>query len=53
VGGMDLSYIKGNEKVACAALVICELPDFEVVYEDIKMVSLTVPYIPGMPYVNS
>ncbi|XP_023704512.1 endonuclease V isoform X2 [Cryptotermes secundus] len=47
VGGMDLSFIKGNEKVACAALVICELPDFEVVYEDIKMVSLTIPYIPG------
>lgn len=47
VGGMDLSYIKENEKVACAALVVCELPDFEVVYEDIKMVSLTMPYIPG------
>jgi deoxyinosine 3'endonuclease (endonuclease V) len=52
VGGMDLSFIKGNEKVACAALVICELPDLEVVYEDIRMVSVTVPYIPGMPYVN-
>jgi deoxyinosine 3'endonuclease (endonuclease V) len=49
VGGMDLSFIKGNKNVACAALVICKLPDFEVVYEDITMVPLTIPYIPGMP----
>ncbi|KAJ4436205.1 endonuclease V-like isoform X2 [Periplaneta americana] len=44
---MDLSFIKGDDNVACAALIVCELPDFEVVYEDITMVPLTVPYIPG------
>jgi deoxyinosine 3'endonuclease (endonuclease V) len=49
VGGVDLSFIKGNEDVACAALVICEYPDFSVVYEDIRMVPINVPYIPGMP----
>jgi hypothetical protein len=45
---MDLSFIKGDEKVACAALVICTLPDLHIVYEDIAMVPLTTPYIPGM-----
>lgn len=47
---MDLSFIKGDENVACAALVVCELPDCEVVYEDINMVPLTVPYVPGRSY---
>jgi len=42
-----LSFIKGEESVACAALVVCELPNCEVVYEDITMVPLTVPYVPG------
>jgi deoxyinosine 3'endonuclease (endonuclease V) len=47
---MDLSFIKGDESVACAALVVCELPNCEVVYEDITMVPLTVPYVPGRWY---
>lgn len=47
VGGVDLSFIKGNDNTACAALVVCQLPDFEVIHEDISMVPLTVPYIPG------
>jgi len=47
VGGMDLSFIKGDESAACAALVVCELPNCEVVYEDITMVQLTAPYVPG------
>jgi len=47
VGGMDLSFVKGDERVACAALVVCELPNCEVMYEDITMVPLTVPYVPG------
>ncbi|PSN32629.1 hypothetical protein C0J52_22378 [Blattella germanica] len=47
VAGMDLSFIKGNENMACAALIVCELPDFNVIYEDITMVPLNVPYIPG------
>jgi deoxyinosine 3'endonuclease (endonuclease V) len=25
VGGMDLSFMKGDRSVACAALVVCEL----------------------------
>lgn len=50
VGGMDLSFIKGDESAACAALVVCELPNCEVVYEDITMVQLTAPYVPGRGY---
>ena len=26
VGGVDLSFMKGDESVACAGLVVCELP---------------------------
>ena len=26
VGGMDLSFMKGDESVACTGLVVCELP---------------------------
>ena len=46
VGGMDLLF-KEEESVACAALVVCEMPNCEVVYEDITVVPLTVPYVPG------
>jgi len=47
VGGMDLSFFEGDDSVGCAALVVCELPNCEVVYEDITMVQLTAPYVPG------
>ncbi|GFG29510.1 hypothetical protein Cfor_06221, partial [Coptotermes formosanus] len=40
VGGTDLSFIKGDESVAYVALVACELPDCEVVYEDVTVVPL-------------
>jgi hypothetical protein len=59
---MDLLFIKGDESVACVALVMCELSDCGVVYEDVTMVAmyhmyqvggtmmakLTVPYILGI-----
>jgi deoxyinosine 3'endonuclease (endonuclease V) len=47
VGGMNLSFVKGEASVACAALLVCELPNCVVVYADIKMVPLTAPYVPG------
>ena len=47
VGGMDLSFMKGDESVACTSLVVCELPNCEVVYEDITLVQLTVTYVRG------
>uniref|UniRef100_A0A7S4BU46 Endonuclease V n=1 Tax=Chrysotila carterae TaxID=13221 RepID=A0A7S4BU46_CHRCT len=47
VGGVDLSFIKGSDTDACAALVVLRLPTLEVVYESYKRVELRAPYIPG------
>ncbi|XP_067914503.1 endonuclease V-like isoform X11 [Heterodontus francisci] len=47
VGGVDLSYIKGDEVNACASLVVLSYPDLKVVYEECQMVCLNAPYIPG------
>lgn len=47
VGGVDLSFIKGDEVNACAQLVVLSFPDFQVLYEDCQMVALTAPYIAG------
>ncbi|XP_077345104.1 endonuclease V isoform X2 [Lithobates pipiens] len=34
VGGVDLSYIKGNDTVACASLVVLSYPEMEVLLVD-------------------
>ncbi|XP_018425903.1 PREDICTED: endonuclease V [Nanorana parkeri] len=47
VGGVDLSYIKGNDTVACAMLVVLSYPKMEVIYEDCHMVTLDAPYVAG------
>ncbi|KAF7225413.1 endonuclease V [Nothobranchius furzeri] len=47
VGGVDLSFIKGDEVNACAQLVVLSYPDLELLYEDSQMVALTAPYIAG------
>lgn len=47
VGGVDISFVKDNRVDACAALIICKYPSYEVVYESFKHVELTLPYIPG------
>ncbi|XP_029011920.1 endonuclease V isoform X9 [Betta splendens] len=47
VGGVDLSFIKGDNVNACAQLVVLSFPDLEVLYEDSRMVTLTAPYIAG------
>ena len=46
VGGVDISFIKGDDTNACAALVILSFPQLQVVYTDYEMVKLTKPYIP-------
>lgn len=30
IGGMDISFVKGDDVNACAALVVCSFPDLEV-----------------------
>ncbi|XP_052789261.1 endonuclease V-like isoform X1 [Mya arenaria] len=47
IAGVDISFIKGDDVNACAALVILSYPQLEVAYNDCQMVKLTAPYIPG------
>lgn len=47
IGGVDLSFIIGDEENACAGLVVLAWPSLEIVYKSFKMVKLTLPYIPS------
>ncbi|XP_024914301.1 endonuclease V isoform X2 [Cynoglossus semilaevis] len=47
VGGVDLSFIKGDDTRACAQLVVLSYPDLKLLYEDSRMVTLTAPYVAG------
>ncbi|XP_009250390.3 endonuclease V isoform X2 [Pongo abelii] len=47
VGGVDVSFVKGDSVRACASLVVLSFPELEVVYEESRMVSLTAPYVSG------
>ncbi|XP_032055830.1 endonuclease V [Aythya fuligula] len=47
VGGVDLSYIKGDDSRACASLVVLSYPGLEVLYEDCRMVAVSAPYVAG------
>ncbi|XP_004860953.1 endonuclease V [Heterocephalus glaber] len=47
VGGVDVSFVKGDCVSACASLVVLSYPELEVVYEESRMISLTAPYISG------
>ena len=46
VGGLDISFIVGDDVNACACYVILDA-SLNIVYKDVKMVQLTVPYVPG------
>ncbi|NXX14933.1 ENDOV Endonuclease, partial [Podargus strigoides] len=47
VGGVDLSYGKGDDASACASLVVLSYPALEVLYEDCRMVAVSAPYVAG------
>ncbi|XP_006869703.1 PREDICTED: endonuclease V [Chrysochloris asiatica] len=47
VGGVDVSFVKGDGVNACASLVVLNYPELEVVYEECRMVSLEAPYVSG------
>lgn len=47
IGGVDISFVKGDPVNACAAFIILNCHTLEVVYEDLQMIQLTAPYIPG------
>lgn len=47
VGAMDISFLKQNPSTACCTLVVCNIPQLEVIYEDSQIVEMSIPYIPG------
>lgn len=47
VAGVDISFSKNHENIACSALVILERKSLKVVYEDFEYVRLDEPYVPG------
>ncbi|XP_013685867.1 endonuclease V isoform X1 [Brassica napus] len=47
VGGVDISFTKDDSSVACACLVVLELPSLRVVHNELSLLRLQVPYVPG------
>lgn len=47
IGGVDISFVKGNLVDACAALVVLDAKTLKIVYQKCKMVQLKETYIPG------
>ena len=47
VGGVDISHAAKGSDMACAGLVVLELPSLKQVHRTFKMVRCTEPYIPG------
>ncbi|KAJ1703359.1 hypothetical protein LUZ63_003138 [Rhynchospora breviuscula] len=47
VGGTDISFLKEDPSIACAALVVLETGTLKIVHEEFDLVRLDVPYIPG------
>ncbi|KAL0698169.1 hypothetical protein Bca4012_054291 [Brassica carinata] len=47
VGGVDISFSKDDSSVACACLVVLELPSLRVVHHELSLLRLRVPYVPG------
>lgn len=46
IGGLDISFIVGDDINAAACYVIIDR-DLQIVYQDVTMVQMTAPYIPG------
>ncbi|XP_051037671.1 endonuclease V isoform X2 [Phodopus roborovskii] len=47
VGGVDVSFVRGDDSRACASLVVLSFPELQVVYEDSHLVRLKAPYVSG------
>ena len=60
VGGVDISFDQNDKDVGISGLVVCDIEkDFEIVYEDYKLIKIEEPYIPSFlafrevnPYVD-
>lgn len=47
VGGVDISYPKWSDSLACGCLVVYSTHSKSLVYKDLIDVTVSVPYIPG------
>jgi endonuclease V len=47
IAGVDISFLKEDPSMACAAVVVLDAVSLEVVHEEFDVVRLQVPYIPG------
>jgi endonuclease V len=48
VGGTDISFLKEDPSIDCAALIILEIGTLKIAHEEFDLVGLDVPYIPGL-----
>ena len=47
IGGVDISFIKGDNVNACACIVVVSYPDIQVVHTMCRMIHLPAPYVSG------
>ena len=47
LGGVDISFVKGSETDACAALVVLDADTLTVLYSSCRRIVLREPYVPG------
>jgi len=47
IGGVDISFIKGDLINACSCLIVLDVESLEIVYEKCNLIKLVEPYIPG------
>ncbi|KAK3728531.1 hypothetical protein QZH41_011614, partial [Actinostola sp. cb2023] len=45
VGGLDISFPKGDLSHACPCFVVLSYPEQEIIYQDIEFVHLTAPFV--------
>lgn len=47
IGGVDVSFLKEDPSMACAALEVVDAKPLDVVHEEFVVVQLQIPYVPG------
>lgn len=47
IGGVDISFLKEDPSIACAAVVILDVGTLNVVHEEFDVTKLQIPYVPG------
>ncbi|CAG0893821.1 unnamed protein product [Darwinula stevensoni] len=47
IGGLDVSYVKGDPVTACVGIVVCLFPSMKPIHVHTEIVQMTEPYISG------